>query len=690
MSSPHSSGLVSRLRADLSSRWQRGERISVEHYLVHYPDLSSDAGALLEMILAEASAREQRGDTPLLREYQLRFPSQAEALARRWAFLELMSQDDQLVGTTLPGSTAPPEARRRLPMRLPGFILEEEIGRGGMGVVFRGRQEILGRPIAVKLIRSGPLAGSEEVTRFRTEAQALSRLNHPRILTVHSLGEWQGCHYLVMDYIPGGSLADRLKGGPLPIREAVELVRDLARAMQCVHDVKVVHRDLKPANILAGPLIADFGLARLLDEDGSLTASGLVLGTPQYMAPEQASAQGDIGPAADVYSLGVILYECLTGRPPLNGSNRLATLDLVKRRHPTRPSRWRPEVSPDLDAVCLRCLSKQPRDRYPSASELADDLDRWLKGEPTRARPANFWSWCPRWMRDRSEPAAMLAGVPLLFLAMSVFSAPESQQDQAEREVVQALRKPGPVLLTRDGQKPRWSRMVKGDGTVSLNKDGSLEVESWSLCLIELAPNPQRDRFRFKARLRHDDTRLGWIGLYVGRKYYQTWKLPGQFWEMVWLNDRDDLAQMVNQQLKIIQGRMPNVQVGPLMPAGNPVMTHAVYDNSQGQRRGGISKYGLFADVRLKAGPDPRPWRQLQIEVRPESLSAHLDGQRVGSMSALEINTKAQELWSSMQVNVDELSRLPCGGEHNPRGGIGLVIYSSRAAFRDVVVESLD
>jgi serine/threonine protein kinase len=274
---------------------------------------------------------------------------------------------------------------------VPGYELMDELGRGSMGVVYRARQRSLNRIVALKMILAGAHAGPAALARFRAEAEAAARLHHPTIVPIHELGEHAGMPYAVLELIEGGSLDRRLSGAAWPPRAAAELVEALARAIEHAHRRGIIHRDLKPSNILLAadgtPKIADFGLAKMISGDGGQTRTGEILGTPGYMAPEQAEGRRDIGPAADIWALGAILYECLTGRRPFCGSSVLETLELIRSGVPPPPRALCNAIPAALEAICLRCLEKVPAARYPSAAALADDLKRFLVGEPTSSRP---------------------------------------------------------------------------------------------------------------------------------------------------------------------------------------------------------------------------------------------------------------------------------------------------------------
>ena len=310
---------------------------------------------------------------------------------------------------------------------VPGYEIESELGRGGMGVVYKARQTSLHRTVALKMILAGAHAGAEAKRRFRTEAEAVARLSHPNIVQVHEIGENEGCPYFSLEFVEGGSLDRRLRAGPMKPEDAVVLLETLARAMHHAHLHGVIHRDLKPANILlaatdTGAKITDFGLAKQLEVEGQ-TQSGTVLGTPSYMAPEQASGKSKgVGPLADVYALGAILYECLTGRPPFQGESTMDTLLKVLEQVPQRPRYFNRHIDSGLEAICLKCLEKEPTQRYPSALALADDLAAYRQGQSILAEQgSNLALFRALWQESRHTEVLRLSGRTWMAQAVVIF-----------------------------------------------------------------------------------------------------------------------------------------------------------------------------------------------------------------------------------------------------------------------------
>jgi eukaryotic-like serine/threonine-protein kinase len=327
----------------------------------------------------------------------------------------------------------------------PGYEILEELGRGGMGVVYKARQKSLNRLVALKVILGAGHAGADQLARFRAEATAAAQLQHPNIVQVFEVGEHEGQPFFSLELVDGGSLADRLRGEPQPPRDAADLVRTLAVAVHHAHERGVVHRDLKPANVLLtgdrsqesgvskdltltpvswlrSPKVTDFGLAKQRAAESHLTASGAILGTPSYMAPEQAAGDKAVGPSADVYALGAILYECLTGRPPFRAAAVMDTVLQVLHDDPVPPSRLQPKLPRDLETICLKCLAKKPEGRYASAAALADDLGRFLNGDSILARPASpvtkLWRWA--WRHPALATVAFVLAVPLPVLSAAM------------------------------------------------------------------------------------------------------------------------------------------------------------------------------------------------------------------------------------------------------------------------------
>jgi eukaryotic-like serine/threonine-protein kinase len=343
------------------------------------------------------------------------------------------------------------------PAPLPSFgdyELLEEIARGGMGIVYKARQRSLDRMVALKMILVGQFAGESEIQRFHNEAKVAAGLRHPHIVAIHEVGTHEGHHFFSMDFIEGRNLAQVIRDQPMPLWQAAEMLRIVAETVHYAHSQGVLHRDLKPSNILidrAGrPHVTDFGVAkRMYDNDAALrnatlTGHGTLLGTPSYMSPEQASASGELlTPASDVYSLGAILYEILTSRPPFRAANPVDTILQVLHDEPIAPRLLNPSANWDLETISLKCLNKAPKDRYASAQELAQDLDRFLRHEPITARPPTTPEMVARWMRKHQKSVGLTAASVAASLAF--FAA----------------------LLALWTSYERWNR-----GTVSLSTDG--------------------------------------------------------------------------------------------------------------------------------------------------------------------------------------------------------------------------
>ena len=331
------------------------------------------------------------------------------------------------------------------PPLIAGYEILRELGRGGMGVVYHAHQLSLGREVALKVVLAGAHAGWSERSRFRVEAETAARLKHPNVVAIYEVGEQNRFPYVALELVDGGSLAERMARNPLAPDSAAGLAETVARAVEHVHQHGIVHRDLKPANVLMTaegvPKITDFGLAKWVDVPSGHTQSGAIMGTPSYMAPEQARGEAKLtGPATDVYALGAILYEMVTGRPPFKGATAQETVHQLLTEEPVPPSRLQPQMSRDLETICLRCLQKDPSRRYSGAGALADDLRRYLDGKPIHARPTPSWERVEKWTRRHPGAAMVLAVSTLAAVVLVASSLASNARLRRERASAQGQR----------------------------------------------------------------------------------------------------------------------------------------------------------------------------------------------------------------------------------------------------------
>ncbi len=422
---------VDRVCDAFESAWRAGDGTRIENAIAGL-DGAVRLAAVRELVELDVYYRRKQGDHPTATDYAERFPDLDPAWLAR-----VTKAADPSDGTVTAAGEPTAELSPGTRVGYFGdFELLSEIARGGMGVVYRARQVSLDRIVALKMIRSGEFATPAAVRRFKQEAEAAATLDHPNIVPIHEVGDYHGQHYYAMRLVEGGSLAARMPDFAVPEatskaesrarqQRAAGLIAVVARAVFHAHQRGILHRDLKPANVLIDPVgaphVTDFGLARRIGaEDSTLTATGAVLGTPSYMAPEQTGGGQPITTQADVYGLGAVLYEVLTGQPPFKGADVVGTLALVREKEPARPRTICPAVDGDLETICLKCLEKDPARRFSSAEAVADDLDRWLAGEPIHARPAGRVERAVKWVK-RNPAGAGLAGVTAVAAAALIW-----------------------------------------------------------------------------------------------------------------------------------------------------------------------------------------------------------------------------------------------------------------------------
>ena len=477
--------------------WLAGEQPEVVQLLQrHGQDIHHDA--LLDLVYHEIMLKEELGIAATIEEYCERYPELANDLKLHFEVHQAVNQQFLLETATLEVDRLRPQQSSAVnSSNFPthDYDVRQLIGQGGMAVVYQARQRRLQRDVALKLFEPGRILTSREASRIRIEAEAMARLAHPNIVQIFEIGEIDGSPFLALELASGGTLATRLSASPMTAAAAAELIEALSCAVQHAHERDVIHRDIKPANILftqdGTPKITDFGLAKVLDRGDvgatDVTRTGEAMGTPRYMAPEQAAGEHDeIGPATDVYALGTVLYECLTGRAPFLSANVPETLYLIREADPVPPRRLQLSIPRDLETICLHCLEKDPSRRYLTAQELTDDLRRFRKHEPIRARPTTVFERGWKWCRKRPAHAALMALCTLLvsvgmFAATTAAHRERMRLDGLRREVVQ-LMKSGRASLDRDELEAAQSRfqeawqIVRGEPKLS---DYETSITGW-------------------------------------------------------------------------------------------------------------------------------------------------------------------------------------------------------------------
>jgi serine/threonine-protein kinase len=614
-------------------------------------------------------------------------------------------------------STLPPTdgtadgAGRHTGRSLDNYELLEELGRGGMGVVYKAWQIRPRRLVALKMILSGRFASAHEVRLIYDEAEAVAQLDHPHIVPLYEVGEHQGRPYFSMKLFEAGSLTRHLPRLAGDMRAAAQLLATVARAVHHAHQRGILHRDLKPGNILLDaqgqPHVADFGLARRLDRpaepslppggalipdtadeasgptklpttlhaSGAAPGASAIAGTPGYMAPELAAGRkGALTTAADVYSLGAILYKILIGRPPLQPVTTEEALPHTQQLYPERPRALNPRVDRNLEAVCLKCLEKDPAGRYASAQALAEDLERWLRREPVLARrppwPARLW----RVVRRHALPvtAAALCGFAVAaVLLYSYFTDPERPLENLERRLARAE----PVTLIGATGPPRWSSWTEGEDAVMVappDRDRAFSFAVFKFGRLKLLRSPQLTRYRFSAEVRHEAAGdQGKVGIYFAYKTAVLGQHLERFWCELTFADLGNLAGSVR---------------GPKQkPDERPKYSTAALTIRRFADLGPALDSTRFTTVRkeyLDEGQNPTPWRRIGVEVTPEKIRAFWRDELIGELPLAML----LQLGRSMPLD-------PAGFspqfEFAPDGALGLYVFRGQAAFRNVVVEPL-
>jgi eukaryotic-like serine/threonine-protein kinase len=641
---------------------------SVAEHLSGCEKCASSLHELQAMDTVLMRLRDEPAPPPLLTEAQCRqLEDRARAIPLEQTGTATVTHGtvaDQIEGLLLPAVFGP-------------YLLLERLGQGGMGIVYKARQESLKRLVALKMVRAGVYASAEERMRFHREGEVIARLQHAHIVQIHEFGEHDGQLFFSMELLEGGSLASKLNGRPLPEREAAELVRTLANAVQTAHQQDIVHRDLKPGNVLFAAdgtaRITDFGLAKVLDGESSDTRTDAILGTPSYMAPEQARGENrGIGPAADVYALGVILYEALTGRPPFRAETRFQTLDLVRACEPEVPSRHRPGLARDLEAICLKCLEKDPTRRYAGAAELADDLDRWLRGDPTRVRPLGRAGHI--WRGVRRRPRLYATAILLVVLGLTGPLAWFRFDPQRPiRNIERRLDRGEAVTLIGPTGGPRWSRWGLRQGVTNSVRleDEVFSVSGLDSTVLTLLPDPQRS-YRFSAEVRHEHmTPLGAVGLAFLHSRHDTPRGTEHCLCTLTFND--------------LEARFPDPINGQML---SQIDFKVLCASESGSDRVAQAFVKHFVPAAIEK-PSERPWRPLAVEVRPEGVDLFWKEDHLTHMPHEKILEEFQNAKKELVGNrmIDPLPALRPA--FSPRDALGLIVLRSQASFRHVEVTPL-
>ncbi len=558
--------------------------------------------------------------------------------------------------------TYPPEAEP-LPVPVFGFIgpyeLVAQIAQGGMSIVYQAKDSRTGRPVALKLMRHIPTGSPRMAERFRREAEALAQLRHPHIVTVHEFGFDGDRCYLVMDFLTGGTLNEQLTCCLSDPRYAVKIIEQVSRATHYAHQRGILHRDLKPANVLLDgdgrPVLTDFGLAKFTAFSNDLTSDGELLGTPAYMSPEQAAGRhAEIGVATDIWGLGVMLFELVTGAKPFPVDDRAVMLQAIQHSAPIRPKSLRPALDATLEHIILVCLAKDPVERYPSAAALADDLVRWQQGQPVSRFPtgarASRWGYkCGRRELYLFVIGFTVSGLVAIFRSTN----PKPVSESAEIALDRLAHGEAVDLVPENKALPQWHRWPAGE-TRNFEFE-PLSIETSPLTLLELLPRVPVPCYRLRAEMLATSVGLAHIGLYFAYRQVQSDGKPEHLFCALTYNESRE-----NNRLVLSSFRFRERHSGAAgFCHGTELLTLA-----------------------LPSQPFPAFWRHLAVEVSPEKIVVFWEDRRIGEV-----------LWSELQRRSSQLAHLPPQCQEiialPPSGTVGLCVQGGKGAFRSVMIEPL-
>jgi hypothetical protein len=644
-----------RAKAEMERRIHaEDDRCCAEEYFKTYPELAAGVETAIDLIYAEFDAREEAGRPLPPEDYYRRFPQWRNELERQFAIHKLRVPDTTRVIRALG-----PDGRREQ------YRVLEEISESPNGSIIKARDVRRKRLVAIKTCQGGDPA---DVERFLLGAREQHRLRHPNILPVYEVSESEdGLPCFSMEFAEGGSLAEKIAGKPQPPREAAQLVRTLAEAMSYAHGEGVVHRDLKPANVVLTaddtPKITDFGLARRVDAPNGKT--GDILGTPPYMAPEQAAGRSrEAGPPCDVYSLGAILYELLTGRPPFKGRTVVDTLQQILKRPPDRPRRLLRGVPPGLESICLKCLEKKPGRRYRSAQELADDLGRWLDGKRPEAH--STWARASRFLRRR--PILNTAVALLVFAVLSAavvvpILTYHLDPDRVAKDYLAELERGSSVTLIGEKGGPLWKKWIFGQATIAnpLLADGVFSVTASPNHdgYLELLPVSRARGCRFRVQVRVESLERGDVGVVFVRTDFPVARGTEHCFCVLLISE--------------FRGKLtPDIEI----------RRRLVPEDTESRKSANSQKR-----TPLPVLPKTQ-WREVRVEITADAVRGWVDQQFIGNVDRRRL---AESFQKDLNSRHDPLTHDPSlKPTFPPAGGLGVFVRNGWVSFRNAVVEPLD